>query len=61
MKHLFTFTLAAGIAIAGISSQPLRAADKLAGWDVGKVQCGDEEVAKDLKGKVVVIEYWGTR
>lgn len=41
---------------------PLQAADtKLSDWDIGTVQVGEEVAMKDLKGQVVVFEYWGTR
>lgn len=41
---------------------PLRAADtKLSDWEIGTVQVGEDVDMKDLKGKVVVFEYWGTR
>jgi len=41
---------------------PLQAAEaKLSDWDIGTVQVGEEVAMKDLKGKVVVFEYWGTR
>ncbi len=33
----------------------------LSEWSFGEAITGDTVVPKELKGKVVVIEYWGTR
>jgi hypothetical protein len=51
-------------AILAVSSVglPLQAADaKLSDWEIGTVQVGEEVTMKDLKGQVVVFEYWGTK
>ena len=45
----------------GSVAQDIHVADKLADWKFGKFIQGDPVTAKDLAGKVVVIEYWGTQ
>lgn len=50
---------------AALSLPTLTAADdnlpdiKLDDWTIGETLRGDEVKKEDLKGKVVVIEYWG--
>ena len=62
MKIKMNKHLGAGLLAALSLALPVVAEDvKLADWDMGRVQCGDEALAEDLEGKVVVIEYWGTR
>ena len=34
---------------------------KFSDWDLGKVVFGDKVSKKDVKGKVVVLEYWGVQ
>ena len=55
--------LKAGMFLAfSVACLPLQGADaKLSDWDLGTVQVGEKVAMKDLKGQVVVFEYWGTR
>ncbi len=54
--------MAGAILAASWVGLPLQAADaKLSDWEIGTVQVGEEVTMKDLKGQVVVFEYWGTR
>ena len=62
----FPAFLKIGMAI-GLMSGCVRAADDelpdntLSEWKFGETLFGDKADAKDLEGKVVAIEYWGTR
>ena len=54
------------VATAALSLQSLWAADalpdqSLSDYKIGETILGDEVKEEDLAGKVVVIEYWGTR
>ena len=44
-----------------VSALSLHAADpeNLADWKLGEVQIGEAFTHEDLKGQVVVLEYWG--
>lgn len=57
-------TLAAAAAVA-FALPTLQAADlpdqSLSDYKIGKTLRGDEVKSDDLEGRVVVIEYWGTR
>ncbi|MDA7881291.1 hypothetical protein N9A94_03215 [Akkermansiaceae bacterium] len=58
LKHI----AASGILAASLVGLPLQAADdNLSDWEIGTVQVGEKVTMKDLKGQVVVFEYWGTR
>jgi hypothetical protein len=57
-----------GVVAAALLFPVLTAADddalpdaQLGDWKIGQTLRGDEVKAEDLEGKVVVIEYWGTR
>jgi len=62
MKIHQTIALLAGALLA---IPPLTAQEEsdhtLKDFTLGKVVAGDKEVAEDTKGKVVVLEFWGTR
>ncbi|NNC88633.1 MAG: hypothetical protein HKN82_09270 [Akkermansiaceae bacterium] len=64
MKRTIGITAAALAALLAIPAA--RAADdlpdqSLSDYKVGETLLGDEVKEKDLEGRVVVIEYWGTR
>lgn len=61
MKYLSWKPVAAGIFAALLAAFSLQAAPTFSDFEVGDVQVGDKALAKDLEGKVVVVEYWGTR
>ncbi len=62
MKTKLKRFMAGAILAASWVGLPLQAADaKLSDWEIGTVQVGEEVTMKDLKGQVVVFEYWGTR
>lgn len=62
MRKKLTHIAARSVFAASLVGLPLQAADtKLSDWEIGTVQVGAEVSMKDLQGKVVVFEYWGTR
>jgi len=62
MKRLHPHLAAAFCSAAFLLCSPIQAADpKLSDFEIGTVQVGEDIDMKDLKGKVVVFEYWGTR
>lgn len=61
MKTKLIQATAGSILVLAAAALPLQAAANLSDWKIGKVQVGEEVDKKDLEGKVVVIEYWGTR
>ncbi len=55
-------SFASSFAVAVLSLSSLSAAEKkarLSQWDLGKVMFGEKLSSKELKDKVVVLEYWG--
>ncbi len=62
MKIKLQHFAAGAILAVSLVGLPLQAADtKLSDWEIGTVQVGEEVTMKDLKGQVVVFEYWGTK
>jgi thiol-disulfide isomerase/thioredoxin len=58
----FARTLASLVLVTVIGLPALSAAEKKAkvtDWDLGKVAFGEKVGRKDVKGEVVVLEYWG--
>jgi thiol-disulfide isomerase/thioredoxin len=57
------FPLASLVAAAALVSPTASAKEgkkeKFSDWDLGKVVFGDKLAKKDMKGKVIVLEYWG--
>lgn len=56
-KYLGSLTVCTALAAGSLSAQKETTTADL---KVGNVVHGDEITKSDLKGKVVVIEYWGT-
>jgi hypothetical protein len=66
MKGAFLKLGCAATVLAAMSIPSLRAAEglpdqSLSDYKIGETVLGDEVKEEDLAGKVVVIEYWGTR
>jgi hypothetical protein len=67
MKTILGELVTGGVIAAALAFPVLTAADedlpdaKLADWKIGDTLRGDDVKADDIEGKVVVIEYWGTR
>lgn len=62
MKSTSGRTAIAAVIAAGLALPIVHAADQtLDDFKIGKTVRGDEVKEKELEGRVVVIEYWGTR
>jgi|GEM_PF-1346520 len=68
MKTILGKLVTGGVVAAALAFPVLTAADddkvpvaKLSDWKIGETLRGDVVKEEDLVGKVVVVEYWGTR
>lgn len=56
-RSLKSLSIALTIGLPALSAAEKKA--KFSDWDLGKVVFGEKHSNKELKGKVIVLEYWG--